>query len=170
MRNCKACAAEIGRSCHACNVHLGIAFRAYLPKTDIGFLFSSWIGSYEGSPWAGTIPQHLSTAIHKATIMQLMQRGMKIVMAVNPDDDDQILGFIAYESSGPILHYVFVKSLLRGEGVAKALLAFAGFSPDGPVFHTFRTPDLNKLRRMVHRPGFARRKAPYDPSKDGPLA
>ncbi len=134
------------------------------------FVFKAWISSFEGSPWAGVVPAHVYYDIAKMSINQLLHRGMKIALAVNPDDDNQIIGFIAYESSGPLLHYLFVKDLFRGEGVAKALLAFAGFDPSGPVFHTFRTPDLSKLRRMVHRPGFARRKAPYSLAKDGPLA
>jgi GNAT superfamily N-acetyltransferase len=146
-----------------------VAFRPYRPSTDIGFLFAAWIGSYKTSDWAGVVCDHVTYAIHKATINQLLARGMKVVMAVNPDDEDQILGFVAYEV-GPVLHFCFVKDVFRRQGVAKQLLEAAGIDRTGPVFHTFRTDDARYLgRRLRHRPEFARRKRPYDAAQDGPL-
>jgi hypothetical protein len=65
---------------------------------------------------------------------------------------------------------VFVKDPFRGQSVAGGLLKLAGFKRTEPLVHTFRTADLSKLKRCVHRPGFARRKRAYDPALDGPLA
>jgi hypothetical protein len=135
------------------------AFRPYAPATDLPFLFKAWISSYEKSPWAGTIPSHLGYDIHKATIHQLLLRGMKVTMAVNPDDDQQILGFLAHEPG--LLHYVFVKDLFRRQGVATKLLADANFDRTQPLLTSFRTPDAGYLGKLVHRPGLARRKAAY---------
>lgn len=135
------------------------AFRPYNPTTDVAFLYAAWIGSYEKSPWAGVLPGHAAYSIHKATIALLLQRGMKVTMAVNPDDDQQILGFIAREPG--LLHFVFVKDMFRQQGIASALLTSAGFDRTQPLLHTFRTLDARYLGRLVHKPGLARRKAAY---------
>jgi GNAT superfamily N-acetyltransferase len=136
-----------------------IAFRPYNPATDLQFLFKAWISSYEKSPWAGTLPQHLSYSVHKATINQLIARGISVTMAVNPEDPDQILGFVAAEPG--LLHYIFVKDLFRRQGVASKLMASANFDRSQPLLHTFRTPDARYLGKLIHRPGLARRKAAY---------
>jgi hypothetical protein len=134
-----------------------VEYRAYKAGPDTAFLFSAWIGSYRDSPWAGTLPQHLATPVHKATINQLLARGMRVVMAVNPDDADQILGFIAYEPG--VLHYIFVKDVFRRQGIAGGLLALAGFDRDQQLTYTFRTADVAKLKcSREHRPELARRK------------
>src|SRR5690606_22906505 len=65
---------------------LPLAFRAYRPGPDTAFLFSAWIGSYRTSDRAGTIPDDIAYAIHKASIHRLLQRGMQVTMAVNPED------------------------------------------------------------------------------------
>lgn len=147
---------------------LPIAIRAYDAATDLPFVYKAWISSYQTSDWAGVIPQHVAYSIQKVVINQLLARGMRITMAVNPDDRDQILGFVAYEA-GPVIHYVFVKDFVRRRGTAKLLLASAGISPDGPVFITHRTADAKYLGNIVHKPGLARRKRAYDPALDGPL-
>jgi GNAT superfamily N-acetyltransferase len=135
------------------------ALRPYHAATDLNFVFKAWISSYERSPWAGTIPAHLTYDIHKATIIQLMQRGMRITMAVNPDDHNQILGFLAHEPG--LVHYLFVKDLFRRQGVASNLLASANFDRTAPLLTSFRTPDAKYLGKLLHRPGLARRKAAY---------
>jgi hypothetical protein len=107
------------------------------------------------------LADHAAYAIHKVAIVQLLARGMKVVMAVNPSDPDQIIGWIAFEPG--LLHFVFVKDILRRSGVAKQLMASANFDPSQPVLHTFRTPDAKYLGKLVHRPRLARRKAAYAP-------
>ena len=147
---------------------LPIALRAYDPATDRNFVFQSWINSYRNSDRAGVLPDHVFYPLHKIVINQLLARGMKITMAVSPDDRDQILGYIAYEPS--VLHFVFLKDFVRRQGAASLLLASAHFDRTKPIFHTHWTADVKYLgKHMVHRPGFARRKLPYDPAADGPL-
>ncbi len=150
---------------------LPVAIRAYRPDGDMPFVYKAWITSYRTSDRAGTVPDHVFYALTKIAINQLLARGMKIALAVSPDDDDQILGFIAYEAPGPVLHYCFVKDMFRRQGVASLLTAYANFAPDGPLFCTHWTEGaaLWLGRRLVHRPGFARRKLAYDPGTDGAL-
>jgi hypothetical protein len=151
-------------------VALPVAIRAYEPEPDGPFVYKSWIESYRNSKRAGVVPGHVFYALHKIAINQLLSRGMHIAMAVNPDDRDQVLGFIAWESPGPILHYCFTKSIFRRQGVASLLTAYANFAPEGPIFCTHWTPMTKHLGEVVvHCPEFARRKDPYDPAVDGPL-
>jgi hypothetical protein len=138
-----------------------VALRAMRPS-DEPFVYAAWIGSYRTSAQAGVVPNHLFYAVTKAAVKQLLARGMRVVLAVNPDDDDQLLGFVAYEPG--VLHYIFVKDLVRRCGVATALLAFAGFQSDAPVLHTFWTPDARFIgERRIHRPDIARRRQSYLP-------
>lgn len=139
---------------------LPLFFRPYDPDTDLHFVYRSWVNSYRDSEWAGCLPQHLSYPVYSAAITQLLKRGMRITMAVNPDDRDQILGFIAFEPG--LLHYVFVKSIFRRQGVATSLMACANFDRSaGPVLGTFRTHDARHLGAIVFKPHLARRKAGY---------
>jgi hypothetical protein len=149
-------------------VTLPIAIRGYDRTTDEAFVYKAWITSYRSSDRAGVIPDHVFYSLTKITINQLLARGMKIAMAVSPDDRDQILGFIAWEHPGPILHYCFVKHFVRQRGVATLLKAYANFA-SAPLFATFWTEDARHLGQVIHRPGFARRKHPYDPAIDGAL-
>ncbi len=138
-----------------------LAFRPYRPATDRNWLFATWIGCYEKSPWAGCLPRHLATSVHKAVINTLLDTGMTVTVAVNPDDDDQLIGFIAYEKPQAdlygVLHFVAVKDLFRRSGVATRLLEHAGFKQGEPITHTFKTADARYLGKLIHKPGLARR-------------
>lgn len=134
------------------------AFRPYEASTDAPFVFRSWISSFERSPWAGVIPSHVFYDLTKIAINQLIARGTQIILAVNPDDDQQILGFVAFEKD--LLHYCFVKDVFRRSGIATQLMAFANLDRSH-LLHTFRTHDAKYLGKLVHRPGLARRKAGY---------
>ena len=134
-----------------------IAFRPYNPTSDLPWVFASWLGS---ARWNDVVPAHLQTSIRKASVHQLLKRGMKIVLAVNPDDHDQFLGFIAYEPG--LLHYVFVKDLFRRSGVASSLLAYANFDRQGTILHTFYTRSAKYLaKRLDCKPHLATGPEPY---------
>lgn len=136
---------------------LPLAFRQYNPTTDLPWVFSSWLGS---ARWNDVCPAHLQTSIRKASVHQLLKRGMQIVLAVNPDDHDQFIGFIAFEPG--LLHYIFVKNIFRRQGVATALMACANFDRTGTVLHTFSTPEARHLaKRMTCRPRLAAGPEPY---------
>jgi hypothetical protein len=139
---------------------LPIAIRPYDPGTDKKFVTSSWVGSWHGSKWAGVMPNDLTYKIHFVVIDRLLANGMKILMAVNPDNRDQILGFLAYEPD--VVHYCFVKSLFRHQGVASFLLASANFDRSGPLLASFKTTDskwLSATRRISHKPQLVRKRA-----------
>lgn len=79
-----------------------------------------------------------------AVMTKLLARGA-VLVAVNPDDDDQIFGFVAYEpGEPPVVHCVAVKRDFQRRGIARALLDRAGVSFERPALYS-----LGVLPRIV---------------------
>lgn len=126
-----------------------LALRLYNPrnKEETGFLYSNWLKSYKPSRDVGPVPNNLYWKLISETIAQILAiDGTKVVMAVAPDDTDQLFGFIC--STGPVVHFVYVKPSLRRQGVGKALLTTA-VERDQPFKYTFRTRDAKYLAKTV---------------------
>lgn len=91
---------------------------------DRNFIYNSWLKQMEGAYVTHGIPKRIYYAIHPEIITDLLQCS-KTIMAVNPEDDDHIYGYITffpdYENNRLIMHFVFVKSSYRKFGVATAL-------------------------------------------------
>lgn len=127
---------------------------------DIMDVVKWWVGSFRKSPWAGTLPNNKFQEYMGESIRQLLSRGSRCTLAVNPDRPDQVLGFIVAEKTGkdePVVHYLFVKDIYRRRGVSKSLLAVADIPLDGSAFYTHRTPYARHYRGK-HVPEIARRK------------
>lgn len=88
------------------------------------FVFNSWLKSYKDSYFAMDIPAHVYYQEHHNIVKGLIERS-KVLLAVNQDDDDQILGFVVFEpgriSFTPVIHYMYVKSPFRYLGVGTEL-------------------------------------------------
>lgn len=81
---------------------------------------------------------------------------MKVAIA---EAEGSMLGFIAFEEAAvPVLHYVYVKPVFRGEGIFPSLLEAAGISEGQSFLYTFRTPDCRRFKGGSHCPAIARRK------------
>lgn len=134
-------------------------YRQYAPE-DVPAISKWWIGSFRRSKWAGTLPNNKASEYIGETISQLLSRGAKCTLAVNPSNPAQILGFLVTERTSkdePVVHYVFTKDIYRRRGVSKALLAEEGIKSDGTTFYTHRTA-YSKWYRGKHVPEIARRK------------
>ena len=87
---------------------------------DESFIYSSWLRSYRSSP----IVTHMNNDVyydnHKLVIKKLLEIS-DVMIACNPEDPDQIYGFICYEPG--IIHYLYVKYPFRKMGLAKYLLS-----------------------------------------------
>lgn len=138
------------------------SIREYTPDSDDEkFVYDYWLKSFRDSPWAGNIPNNQYAAVMSDGIRQLLARGAKLHLAVNTDNSDQFLGFICHEQTARgdrVLHYVCVKDILRGNGIAKALLAQAGIDPKKRFYYTYRTKLFAKAFPMgSHEPSIQRR-------------
>lgn len=125
---------------------------------DRRFILDAWLKSWKGSPWAGVIPNNKVSEVTFDAILQLHERGMAILVLESEDPDTKI-GFIAWEvSQVPVLHYIYVKPVLRGMGFGKKLLCEVGITPEEPFVYTHRTQDSKKLVGGQHCPAIGRRK------------
>lgn len=57
----------------------------------------------------------------KERVSGLRMRGATFLVACDPTDTSQIIGWVCFEK--PVLHYVFVKIYFRGQGIARQLIA-----------------------------------------------
>jgi len=143
---------------------LPVAIRLYDKTTDEDFVFSSWLSSWRNSKWAGVIPNHLFADVTRVAVNQLLGRGAKVLMATNPDDPQQLLGYVCFEPG--VIHYCFTKDVVRGLGVATALLLASGTDRAKPFVVSFLTSDARHLGKVIHRPAYARRKEAFDPNRE----
>lgn len=151
-----------------------VLIRHALPG-DIERVVREWLSSFRNSRWAGVIPNNLYKKVYAETIRQLINRGARIDVACYEKKPELLLGFICYEHTprDKILHYVFVRSDYRQNGIGKLLLSTAGFSPGQPYVYTFRTPDSSFFPGGSHIPALARRKEAHkedaEPRSSGEL-
>ncbi len=136
-----------------------VAFRPCTPN-DIMDVVDWWAGSWRRSKWAGTTPNNKIKESTGETVRQLLSRGAKITLAVNKDNESQVLGFICTEKTKlnePVVHFLFVKDYFRRHGISKLLLKVEDIPCDGSAFYTHKTA-FSKHYRGKHVPEIARRK------------
>jgi GNAT superfamily N-acetyltransferase len=77
-----------------------------------------------------------------------------VLVAVNSEDDDQIFGSVVFErASVPVLHHVFVKHALRGNGLGKILLHEAGIRKNKPCVYSMKpVPHSAASRQWTYVP------------------
>ncbi len=127
---------------------------------DVMDVVKWWTGSFRRSRWAGTLPNNKFSEYMGEAIRQLLSRGSKCTLAVNPACPAQILGFVVTEKTRAgedVVHYLFVKDYYRKRGISKGLLAEADVSSDGSAFYTHKT-NFSKHYRGKFVPEIARRK------------
>lgn len=90
---------------------------------DLNFILNSWLKSYKPSPANYRVPDAIYFARQADVIKKLLERS-QILLAVSPEDDDQIFAYVVGEpsSSPPILHWIFTKYDFRHFGIADRLV------------------------------------------------
>ena len=125
-------------------------------RRDIPFLTSSWLRSFRDGAFVRGVPSTLYYRYHHKVISALLSRAVTLV-AVNAEDDDQILGWLCAELvEGPslVVHYAYVKEVFRKQGLAKRLLDVF-MKADNPVVvqYTHRTFAVKKIRDKAEEEG-----------------
>lgn len=127
-------------------------------ERDGRFIRDAWRESYFDAHAAGALDRETYHVAYRAAIPNIIARaGGKVLVATLDVDDDEILGFAAYERgahqhrkqrcTAPVLHYVYVKNAYRRFGVARKLLGAAEL---GDRFeHTFKTADFAAIARKL---------------------
>lgn len=102
---------------------------------DIPFIKDSWLKCLKRSPTHKHIPQDFYNRNQEIITTQLISGAKTVVLvACNPSDHDQILGYIvgAQSMSGVVVcHWVHVKRIYRLKGIGGALKAALTRTVDG---------------------------------------
>lgn len=124
-------------------------------EADIGFVLFMWTNdSYELECTALRVTKHgrpPAIALYKTLFHQVAMKLLKrsvIIVAVNPDDNEQVFGCLVYEPGDvPVIHYSGTKREFRGLEVDKKLFEWARVSYDKPAIHTGGMPAGGDERR-----------------------
>jgi len=124
---------------------LPISIRPMQPG-DVPLVLNSWLKSYRDCPasWGTGNDDYFRT--QKTVISKLMTK-CNVAIACDPQDDDQIFGWLAWEDSKEdiVVHYIFVKHIFQRMGVARRLWEHA--SPgQRDVVATHMGPAANGLK------------------------
>lgn len=123
-----------------------------LKPSDMNFIYSSWLKSYRQSDWAKDISNDVFFTQHKEIIDNIIARPTTSVIVIcNPNDDDQLYGFLVHEVAGSsaAVHFVYMKYNFRKLGIMKNLMGVYGYTTStSPVFisHIPRNYETLKTR------------------------
>lgn len=143
--------------------------------TDVDLVVDSWLRSYRASYSSGIIAIRDWVPIMTNQIRQILARpGVDLICAANPNADPEskrdVHGWLAFErgfeemervrkngrwmdelrvSERPLVHYVYVKSAYRGQGIARGLFQAADINPIYPFLYTCKTPCVSRISRKI---------------------
>lgn len=112
---------------------------------DVAFIRDSWKRGYVDGGRAPNCERVLLWEGTADLITALLKRS-SVFVAVSPEDDTQLLGWVCFERRGRvvILHFVHVKHVFRKRGLCRALLSAAIDGAPG-LMHSLRTKDGDRL-------------------------
>lgn len=100
-----------------------------LKLNDINFIYSTWLKSYRQSPWAESMSNDIFFSQHKVLIDSIIARPTASVIVIcNPEDEEQVYGYLVSEANLSILHFAYIKYNYRKLGMMKSLLGQLGCS------------------------------------------
>ena len=131
---------------------LPIQLRLAKPE-DINFIVSAWVKNYRHSQFAQFIPDEIFYSAHKGLVLKLIET-QRTVIAVNPEDPEQLFGFLCYNELDKfyVTHFLSVKKSFRRLGVAKRMLEETGLHDGRPHVASHRTSAFEALCRKIDRP------------------
>lgn len=127
-------------------------------EADLPYVMSTWLNHFaSSSSWAKHIPRSTFFDSHRPLVESLLRRqGVSVSVAVDPEDADTIYGWLAHEqsSSGPVLHFAYVKNSFRRTGVLNTLLEAIGTDLSSvTVTHwTDSCSEMNRSHTLSYNP------------------
>jgi len=90
---------------------------------EIGLIYSGWLQSLRNNPFFGMVPEQMYFTHYRPQVGRILATS-KILLACNPDEPDQIFGFVVYRFIGDIPHisYAYTKGTWRRQRVADRLV------------------------------------------------
>lgn len=104
---------------------------------DKNFIFGSWLKSFRRSSDVHGVPNNIYFMNQHKTIEILLARA-NCLLICDPNDPEIIYGYLVSEvvEKVPVIHWLYVKHLYRGLGLAKRLMAQAGIDKNMPFCYT----------------------------------
>lgn len=118
--------------------------------TEKPFVYNSWLKSYGKSQE----PRRMSSKVYFQNYTKIIDSILDdcyVAFALNPDDHDQILGFVAFNYDEDInltvIHYIYIKEAFRKLGLARKLMEQIqpGLGTE-PMICTFANHIFDELR------------------------
>ena len=125
---------------------------------DKSFVYSSFLQSYHQHSFLKHVPNSLYFSEQGKVIDYLLATG-RVLIACYPEEPDTIAGYVLYEYSGEtlILHWVYVKNLMRHKYVATDIIESIAAN-NKLIIATHITDDFALLKHKIKNKSFV-----YDP-------
>lgn len=107
---------------------------------DLDFITATWLNNYYDTQ-KRDIKKDIFMPNHNRMIKERLPF-MKCLVACNPEDEDQIYGYLVYNTPNTV-HYGYTKSYFRRFGVFSKLLEVAGIQ--APITVTHKAPAYKAL-------------------------
>lgn len=120
--------------------------------TDVAHVMRSWMTGLRSAD-RGALPDDLFFSSARELVRRILaDRAVSVLVAHLPGDPHKIIGYGVAEP-GVALHWISVKPLYRGQGVARSLLLALRCPPEVPRTHRSRQDRilLNPLRPQLCR-------------------
>lgn len=93
-------------------------------NTDKSFVMATFLrGLYYGDSWFGQIPKRIFMENYKKVAEAIIANPNTVIkVACLKDDEDVIIGYSMLSADYSTIHWVFVKSAFRKQGIGKALV------------------------------------------------
>lgn len=93
-------------------------------ESDANFILSTWLKSYRESDFAKSIPNEIYFSFHQTLINRILtNENTALTILCTPEDEDQILGYIVYNTKAPIIFFTYIKYTFRRLGFGNMLFS-----------------------------------------------
>lgn len=94
-------------------------------SNDINFVMNCWLND-SAKQYPNKYAHYKNFNVKQSKNLLNVLQHCNVLVAVSPEDDDFIFGFVAYEqdNSTTVFHFVYVKDTYRNQKIAKRLLTY----------------------------------------------
>ena len=121
---------------------------------DIPFIFDGWMKQNRYAPISKHVPTKIYRPYYHAVLEDILKRST-VIVACNPDDETHTFGVLVWEPDPALFHWLYVKDIYAGQGLARALLTYAvpslGTPQQPELICTSSGPTVFQNRSIVER-------------------
>lgn len=137
---------------------VNFVFRRYREECDAPLVFNSWCSGVRGKYPLSNVDSGSFKEFHRLVLLESLVERCGVRIACSVEDRDFVFGWCVSELVGDtyVVHFVYVKEIFRGFGIAKSLLMDnEEYRESRKSFFTFKTPSSSMVKKVID--------AKYDP-------